>query len=84
MPESFDLYKKGFKSLQNNEANKGQMNCFEIWISGGIVLDTFTDVHLNLKDVCKGFWVDVPFGKFEGDLLCLPSLGILIPVGVCI
>ena len=40
------------------------------------------DVHLDLKDVCKGFCVVVPLGNFGGGLFCLPSLGILIPVGV--
>ena len=81
-PESFDLYKKVFKSLPKNEANKGQKDCFGIWTSRGIVLDAFTDVHLDLKDVCKGFCAVVPLGKFEGGLFCLPSLGISIPVGV--
>ena len=79
-PESFHIYKKVFKALPKNDANKGQKDCFGIWTSRGIVLDTFTDVHLDLKDVCKGFCAVVPLGKFEGGYFCLPSLGISIPV----
>ena len=39
-------------------------------------------MHLGLKDVSKGFCAVDPLGKFEGGLFCLPSLGILTPVGV--
>jgi len=66
--------------LPKNDANKGQKDCLGIWTSGGIVLDTFIDVHLDLKDVCKGFCAIVPLGRFEDGYFCLPSLGISIPV----
>ena len=31
--ESFNFYKKVFKSLSKHELNKGQKDCFGIWIS---------------------------------------------------
>jgi len=65
---------KPLKVLPKNDANKGQKDCFGIWTSLGIVLDTFTDVHSDLKDVCKGFWAIVPLGRFEGGYFNRPSL----------
>ncbi|RPB01471.1 hypothetical protein L873DRAFT_1842436 [Choiromyces venosus 120613-1] len=79
-PETFHIYKSVFNSLPKNDANRGIKDCLGIWTLRGIVLDAFTDVHVDLKDVCKGFCAIVPLGNFTGGNFCLPSLGISIPM----
>ena len=56
------------------------MDCLCIWTSRSIVLNTTTDIYLDLKDVCKGFCALVPLANFNGGNFCLPRLGISIPV----
>ena len=55
---------------------KEEKKWFGIWTSRGTVLSTFTDVHVDLKDVLLGFCPIISLGKFTDGHVCLPSLGI--------
>jgi len=54
--------------------------CFGLWHSRALILNTFTDLHVDLLDVCRGFCTIAPFGDFRDGNVCLPSLGVSIPV----
>jgi len=79
-PDNYEIYRQVYSKLPKNDANKGLKDCLGIWTSRSIVLNTTTDIHLDLKDVCKGFCAVVPLGNFNGGNFCLPRLGISIPV----
>ncbi|PUU80384.1 hypothetical protein B9Z19DRAFT_1063475 [Tuber borchii] len=80
-PDMYNKYDRVYKALPKNNVEKEMKDCLGIWTSRGLVLDTMSDIHLDLRDVCKGFCAIIPFGPFEGGNICLPRLGISIPVG---
>ena len=66
--------------MPKNEANKRQKDCLGIWTFQSTVLYAYTDVYLDLKDICKRFFAVVPLGKFEDSYFYFSSLEISIPV----
>lgn len=79
-PNAYEICNKVYQALPKNTANKGIKDCLGIWTSRSLVLDTMSDIQLDLKHVCKGFCAIVPFGPFQGVNFCLPRLGISIQV----
>ncbi|KAG0638177.1 hypothetical protein HOY80DRAFT_192850 [Tuber brumale] len=66
VPEIWDIYHKVYRALPVHKTTTAYKESFGIWTSRAIVLNTLTDVHVDLKDVCRGFCAIVPFGKFTG------------------
>ncbi|KAG0132722.1 DDE superfamily endonuclease-domain-containing protein [Tuber indicum] len=51
IPNIFEIYKTVVNSLPENKADRGIKSCFGVWTSRSIVLNCYTDIHLDLKDV---------------------------------
>lgn len=79
-PNAYEIYDKVYEALPKNTADKGIKDCLGTWTSRSLVLNTMSNIQLDLKHVCKGFCAIVPFGPFQGGNFCLPRLGISIPV----
>jgi len=78
LPDFYEKYKKVYDSLPETYLTENEKAWFGIWTSRGTVLSTFTDVHVDLKDVPLGFCAITPLGKFTNGHICLPSLGITL------
>jgi len=78
-PEIWDIYDRVYRALPANKITKPLKEVFGIWTSRSIVLNTETNIHV-LKDACHGFCAIVPFGNFKGGNVCLPTLGISVPL----
>ena len=80
VPEIWDIYDQVYRVLPIQNTTAEVKKSFVIWASRAIVLNTHTDIHLDFKDVCRGFCAVVPFRKYTGGNICLPTLGISIPL----
>lgn len=76
LPDFYKKYKDVYDVLPLTYLTEEEKRWFGIWTSRGTVLSTFTDVHVDLKDVPLGFCAIIPLGKFTDGHVCLPSLGI--------
>lgn len=80
VPEMWEMYDKVYRILPVHNTIREVKASFGIWTSRVIVLNALTDMHIDLKDVVQGFCAIVPLGKFSGGNVCLPTLGISIPL----
>jgi len=80
VPEIWDIYHKVYRLLPVYDTNAPVKKSFGIWASRAIVLNAQTDMHVDLKDVCREFYAIVPVGKFTGGNICLPTLRISVPL----
>ncbi|RPA90950.1 hypothetical protein L873DRAFT_359565 [Choiromyces venosus 120613-1] len=82
MPSEWSIYDKVQRALPTADLTVEISECFGLWSSRTLVLNAFTDIHVDLQDVCRGFCAIAPFGKFVGGNVCLPSLGMAIRLEV--
>jgi len=80
VPEIWDIYNKVYGVLPVSDTLSKVKRSFGIWASRSIVLNAQTNLHVDLMDVCRGFCAIVPLGNFNGGNVCLPTLGISIPL----
>lgn len=80
--EKYDKVKKAMPDGMSGSAGLG--HCFGLWRSRAIVIDSVTNLHRDLDDVCYGWCAIAPLGDFRGGDVCLPRLGykITLPVGM--
>jgi len=60
-PEIWDVYDKVYLALPTNDITKPLKKSFGLWTSRSIVLNAETNIHVDLKDVCRGFCAIIPF-----------------------
>lgn len=80
VPAEWAMYDRVRRWLPTSDLTEEISLCFGLWHSRALILNTFTDLHVDLLDVCRGFCAIAPFGDFRDGNVCLPSLGVSIPV----
>ena len=75
LPSEFDNYQKVFEHTFP-EPRDPVDSAFGLWTSRGLVINTVTNVHRDLLDVCRGWCAITPFGHFQNGYACFPQLGV--------
>jgi len=77
LPEEYFKYPAVYETIYNGQADNFD-EAFRIWASHSLVINTNTNNHKDLEDVCHGWCAIVVFGDFEGGDACFPELGVKI------
>jgi len=70
-------YTKLYETIYNGKADNVD-KALGIWTSRSLVINTNTNNHKDLEDICHGWCVIVVLGYFEGGDACFPELGVKI------
>jgi len=84
LPLEFEKYQKVFEHTFP-EPQDPIHSAFGLWNSRGLVINTVTNVHRDLHDVCRGWCAITPFGHFQDGYAFFPQLGVKFEcnVGKC-
>ncbi|RPA89729.1 hypothetical protein L873DRAFT_1795931 [Choiromyces venosus 120613-1] len=77
LPEEYSKYKAVYETIYDRRADNID-ETFEIWTSQSLVINTNTNNHKDLEDVCHGWCAIVPLGDFEGGDAYFLELGVRI------
>jgi len=77
LSEEYSKYTAVYETIYDGKADNVD-EAFGLWTSHSLVINTNTNNHKNLEDVCHEWCAIVVFADFESGDACFPELGVKI------